>query len=268
MIQFKSKHLTVFQSALYMTTTAIIEANDVVVMTDPNWLPSEIEVIKEYITKQLGNRQLYIIYTHSDFDHIIGAGAFPEAKVIASERFTKNPNKEEILQTIHQFDQSYYLSRNYDMIYPNVDIVIKDDGHKIELGELTLTFYLAPGHTEDGLFTVVEPYGIFLAGDYLSDVEFPFLYSSYEDYVHTINKAETIFESNKIATLVPGHGTTTQNQNEIKKRINIAKDYLERLPHDNGELESFLQKKYKFFEGMKSNHLENKRYTESGPVSE
>ena len=34
MIQFQNNYLTVFQSSLYMTTTAIIETNDVVVMTD------------------------------------------------------------------------------------------------------------------------------------------------------------------------------------------------------------------------------------------
>ena len=96
-----------------MTTTAIIEAEDVVIMTDPNWLPTEIENIKQYISGNIGNKELYVIYTHSDYDHIIGAGAFPEAKVIASEQFTNNPNKEAILQTIQQFDQGYYLSRNY-----------------------------------------------------------------------------------------------------------------------------------------------------------
>lgn len=259
MIQFQNNNLTVFQSSLYMTTTAIIEADDVVVMTDPNWLPNEIEIIREYITANIGNRELFIIYTHSDFDHIIGAGAFPEAAVIASEKFTNNPNKIEVLQEIRQFDQGYYLSRNYEIIYPEVDIVIKNDGQKIELGELTLTFYLAPGHIDDGLFTIVEPYGIFLAGDYLSDVEFPFISDSYVGYVNTINKTKDILENHKITTLVPGHGTTTQSMDEIIKRINLAKYYLERLPRDNGELEEFLQKEYKFFGGMKGIHSDNKK---------
>lgn len=33
MIQFQNDFITVFQSSLYMTTTAIIEAEDVVIMT-------------------------------------------------------------------------------------------------------------------------------------------------------------------------------------------------------------------------------------------
>lgn len=259
MIQFQNDFITVFQSSLYMTTTAIIEAEDVVIMTDPNWLPTEIENIKQYISGNIGNKELYVIYTHSDYDHIIGAGAFPEAKVIASEQFTNNPNKEAILQTIQQFDQGYYLSRNYEITYPDVDIIIHEDGQKVELGKLNLTFFTAPGHTDDSLLTLIQPYGIFLAGDYLSNVEFPFITGSFKDYVNTIKKAEKILENYSITTLVPGHGTTTNDQKEIRERINLAKYYLEHLPQDQGKLESFLQKEYKFFEGMKSIHFDNKK---------
>lgn len=258
MIQFQKNNLTVFQSALYMTTTAIIQTNEAVIMTDPNWLPAEIEEIKGYINNIKGDKQLYIIYTHSDFDHIIGSGAFPEAKVIASKQFAENPHKEDCIQKIKQFDQGYYLQRSYSPEYPTVDIVVLEDGQKLELDSVTMIFYQAPGHTNDGLFTVLEPYGLFLSGDYLSDIEFPFIYSNYKDYVNTINKAENIVLNHRIRTHIPGHGSTTENQQEIHKRINDSKDYLEQLPHDKGELEKYLRKEYSFFEGMKSIHTDNK----------
>ncbi|GGE83010.1 MBL fold metallo-hydrolase [Priestia taiwanensis] len=258
MIQFQKDNLTVFQSELYMTTTAIIQTNEAIIMTDPNWLPSEIEVIKEYIHNVKGDKQLYIIYTHSDFDHIIGSGAFPEAKVIASKQFDENPKKEESIQKMKQFDQRYYLYRNYQPVYPIVDIVVSEDGYTLELDSITMTFYQAPDHTNDGLFTVIEPYGLFLSGDYLSDIEFPFIFSSYEDYVNTINKAESILLNHKITTHIPGHGSTTQNQQEIQKRVECSKYYLTQLPHDTGELEKYLSRKYPFFEGMKSIHIDNK----------
>ena len=240
-----------------MTTTAIIQTNKAVIMTDPNWLPTEIEEIKNYINQIISDKQLYIIYTHSDFDHIIGSGAFPEAKVIASKEFDNNPNKEEIVRKINSFDQGYYVSRNYIPEYPSVDIVISDDGQKIELDSLTMTFYKAPGHTNDGLFTVVEPYGIFLSGDYLSDVEFPFIFSNYNDYVNTVNKAENILLNHHITTHVPGHGCTTLDPKEIQNRIDCSKYYLNQLLHNDGELESYLSKEYIFFEGMKSIHSDN-----------
>lgn len=264
MIQFKSDNITVFQSCLYMTTTAVIQTSDSIIITDPNWLPHEIEEIKNFINQTIGYKQLYIIYTHSDFDHIIGSGAFPEAKVIASKQFSNNPKKEEIVQKINKFDQGYYLDRNYKPEYPKVDIVISEDGQKLELESLTMTFYQAPGHTNDGLFTVVEPYGIFLTGDYLSDIEFPFIFSNYNDYVNTINKAEIILREFNITTHVPGHGSTTQDQKEIQKRILITKYYLKQLINDNEELESFLRNEYKFFSGMKDIHFDNKKMVKKG----
>lgn len=238
MIQFSKNNITVFQSSLYMTTSAIIKDDNIVIMTDPSWLPNEIEEIKSYITKISDNRELYIIYTHSDFDHIIGAGAFPEAKVIATKQFEENPDKEKVLQQIHLFDQGYYLERDYKHEYPSVDIVVLRDGQKLEIGSLTLTFYHAPGHTNDSLFTVIEPYGIFLSGDYLSDVEFPFIFSNYNDYVNTIKKAENILLKYNIKTHIPGHGSTVENEDEIKNRINSSKYYLDHLLQESDDLEN------------------------------
>ena len=175
MIQFEQKQLTVFQSVLYQTTSAVLKTNEVMILTDPNWLPTEVAAIKTYINDVIGNRKLYIIYTHSDFDHIIAAGTFPEATTIASEKFVNRTDKEKVLEEILQFDAQYYVKRDYPIRYPEIDIVISEDAQTLMLGDTTLTFYLAPGHTEDGLFTVIEPYGILFAGDYLSDVEFPFI---------------------------------------------------------------------------------------------
>ncbi|WP_010094677.1 MBL fold metallo-hydrolase [Ornithinibacillus scapharcae] len=258
MFHFQENNITVFQSSLYMTSTAIIQSNEVIIMTDPNWLPGEIQEIRNFIDKQLNNKDLYIIYTHSDFDHIIGSGAFPEAKVIASEEFMNNPNSAEIVQKIYDFDQGYYLERNYVPTYPEVDIPIVNNGESINIGDLSLTFYKAPGHTNDSLFTVIEPYGIFLSGDYLSDVEFPFIFGNYKDYVNTIERASYIINNFDINYHIPGHGSTTKVKQEMLNRINFSKDYLQQLINDNGDLESKCRNKFRFFDGMKSIHFDNK----------
>src|SRR5690606_29710983 len=151
--------------------------------------------------QRLGNKELYIIYTHSDFDHIIGSGAFPKAKVIATKALQMHPNKENIMKEIYDFDQQYYIERNYTPVYPDVHIPIDSDGEEVKIGDLSLIFYTAPGHTIDSLFTIIEPYGIFLAGDYLSDVEFPFIHN-YKDYVNTMDKASFIMEKYDLRYLV------------------------------------------------------------------
>ncbi|WP_377890102.1 MBL fold metallo-hydrolase [Alkalihalobacillus sp. R86527] len=259
MIQYQKKNVTVFQSSLYMTTSAVIETDEAVIMTDPNWLPVEVDGIQKYVESILGSKQLYIIYTHNDYDHIIGAGAFQNAIVIASEAFAHYPDKEKIVQQNRDFDEARYLERNYEHIYPKVDVVVTHDEQKLEIGEVTLTFYLSPGHTDDGIFTVVEPYGVFLSGDYLSDVEFPFITGSYRDYVRTIQKAEMTFDRFDIQLHVPGHGRTTEDEREMDSRLDFSKHYLEQLPKEDDGLKAHMQEKFTFFNFMSGVHDDNKK---------
>ncbi|MRG85920.1 MBL fold metallo-hydrolase [Salinibacillus xinjiangensis] len=260
MIHYKGKHVTVFQSVLYMTTSTLIHTDEVMVLIDPNWLPHEIKEIRECVEQHKVSQQLYIIYTHNDFDHIIGSGAFPEAKVIASKTFSNYPHKDNIIQQIKDFDQQYYIHRNYKAEYPSVDFVISNDGEKMNLGDLTFTFNTASGHTSDGLFTIVEPLGIFISGDYLSDVEFPFITSGYKDYLNTMEKAERTLQQNKINLHIPGHGTVTNDYNEMTNRLNFSKYYLNEITSSKSDLEKQCQQKYLFFEGMKDIHYENIKF--------
>ncbi|MEK3765078.1 MBL fold metallo-hydrolase [Solibacillus sp. FSL K6-4121] len=257
MEQFKNENITVFQSVLYQTTSAVVKTERAIILTDPNWLPNEINEIKAYIQTIIGERKLFIIYTHSDFDHIIAAGAFPNATTIASEAFVNRSDKEKALEEIHQFDAQYYIQRDYPIVYPTIDIVIKEDGQTVNLEDASCTFYLAPGHTCDGLFTVVEPYGILLAGDYLSDVEFPFI-EDLKCYKNTLQKAAAIMSDNKIQTLVPGHGQVTNNLLEIQKRLDDSMLYLNNLVMGIDQEEA-LRKQYPFYKGLKEMHELNKK---------
>lgn len=257
MLHFKQDQLTVFQSALYKTTTAIIETDEAIILTDPNWLPEEVTQIKAYINNRLGHKQLYIILTHSDFDHLIGVGAFPNAKIIASDLLAHHENKDQIVKEMNDFDQTYYLTRDYTHQFPKVDEVIKTDGQQLQLGDTNLTFYLAPGHTKDGLFTLIEPQGIFLAGDYLSDVEFPFIEDSYSAYVNTMEKMATLLKQHTIHYLVPGHGHVTDDDSDMSDRLNGSTHYLKQLRVNPDQLENECRKRYPFFEAMKSSHVTN-----------
>lgn len=229
MIQYQSEHVTVFQSALYQTTCTVVETKNFVLVVDPNWLPQEIEEIQRHVASIQGEKELYLLFTHGDFDHVMGYLAFPDAKVIGSKGLQEHPDKEKKVNMIQQFFNDYYIQPTYPIAFPNVDIVISEDGQKLEIGESTLTFYQAQGHTHDGLFTVIEPLGIWIAGDYLSDFELPFIYHSAKAYNQTLKKAEHILVNHHVSVLVPGHGQTTNSHQEIQSRIQASQDYLERL---------------------------------------
>ncbi|WP_243298606.1 MBL fold metallo-hydrolase [Bacillus litorisediminis] len=229
MIQYTDESVTIFQSALFQTTSTVINLEDFILIVDPTWLPNEIHEIQSYVKSIQANKACYILFTHSDYDHIIGYHAFPGAKTIGSIELLNHPKKEAIIQAIHDFDANYYITRDYKVEFPKIDIVIDHDGQEVTIGSTTLTFYKAPGHTEDGLFTIVNSLGLFLTGDYLSDFELPFIDHSAKAYKQTLQKAKKIIDDYKINILVPGHGQYTKSHDEMERRITMATDYLERL---------------------------------------
>lgn len=227
----KRTAVELFQSALYKTNAAVIATEDLVLVVDPCWLPGEVERIRAYAEAIRAGRPVYLLFTHSDFDHILGWGAFPGASVIASESFAAKPGneREKILEEIRAFDDGYYLDRDYPIAYPAVDHVISGDGAVLEIGGTRLVFYQSPGHNPDGLFTVVEPLGVWIAGDYLSDVEFPFIHADSRQYEESLAKVEPILGRHRVNLLIPGHGACTSDVDEIRRRRDRDIAYITRL---------------------------------------
>lgn len=261
MIQLRLPQLTVFESALFCTTSTVIATPDFVLLVDPTWLPHEVEEIRSYVKKIRRGRPLYLLFTHSDYDHIIGWRAVEDAITIASKAFVENPQREEMLQEIKKFDATYYIHRDYPILYPTIDVVVTEDGQQLTIGVTTLTFYLAPGHNADGIFTIVEPLGVWIAGDYLSNVEFPYIYHSSYEYERTLAKTQLILERHSIRWLIPGHGDVATSTEEILNRFHESLEYIHSLrqavqagtPFD----EERLWQRYAFKGGMLNYHLEN-----------
>jgi glyoxylase-like metal-dependent hydrolase (beta-lactamase superfamily II) len=229
MIQYKKRDVRVFQSALFQTNSTVVQTEDIVLIVDPNWLPAEIEAIRKYVDKIKRGRPLFLLFTHSDYDHILGYGAFLEATVIASQAFVDNPGKEKAVQQILAWDDEYYIRRHYPVVYPEVDVVVEQDEQVLAIGGTKLTFYLAPGHTADCIFTLIDQAGVWLAGDYLCEVEFPFIYHSFLAYEETLAKTQTILASHNVRLLVPGHGAVAKGKKEILARQKQALKYLRRV---------------------------------------
>ncbi|WP_199617921.1 MBL fold metallo-hydrolase [Paenibacillus alkalitolerans] len=263
MIQCKKAQYTIFQSALYATTTTVIRTEDLVIVADPTWLPDEVEQIRQYVSFIRGDRPLYLCFTHSDWDHVLGFGAFPDAVTIASRKTAEHPDPEAVIEQIASFDEKYYLVRTYPLAYPRIDIAVERDGQRLTVGGTTLTFYLAPGHTADGLFTVVEPPGIWIAGDYLSDIEFPYIYDGSAAYEETMAKVPFILDGHNVTLTVPGHGAAAASKDEVLERRRKSLEYIRETREAvavGREHETFAQlAEYRFPRGMKSFHEQNIR---------
>lgn len=259
-IQYRNDGITVFESALYRTTCTVISLAQSVLIVDPNWLPDEIDFIADYVQQHYSGYTQYLIFTHSDYDHIIGYGKFPKAKVIASEKLTSNPRKQEILKQIEDFDNEYYITRNYPLAYPAVNYSIHTDVQTLTIDNTQLIFYLAPGHVTDGLFILIPSKNCWIAGDYLSNIEIPFVDDNLNDYILTLTKAQSILDQYKeITILITGHGDLAVSRMEIQNRINNDSFYLKSLGNKDDEKVDHLIKKYSFHPVMKMAHEKNKK---------
>ena len=228
-LQLKRGGVYVYESALFRTVTTIVEGKDYVLLVDPNWLPQEVEFIAEKVETLLDGRKLYLLFTHSDYDHIIGYERFPAATTIASLAFTQNEDTEKILTQIRDFDDAYYLQRSYPITYPEIDLIITGKEGREVLGEEEVVFYQAPGHNADGLLTFLPARGILIVGDYLSNIEFPYVYHGVKEYRDTLKQLAILIDSGEVKLLVTGHGDATDDRGEMQNRLRESHDYLDRL---------------------------------------
>lgn len=260
-IIFRDPNITIFQSALFQTNTTVIHTEDVVLVVDPCWLPDEILNIRHYVDSIRQGRSLFLIFTHSDYDHIIGYKAFDADKVFVSKAMSENPKKEEIIEQILEFDEKYYIKRHYPIEYPNGDFTVFRDGVQYRQGHTKMTFYLTPGHTADSMMIVIWQLGVCLAGDYLSNIEFPFIYHSSVDYVNTLEKLPEIHDRNWFTRMIPGHGDPALSINEWLRRRTESLAYIFALresiatgiPFD----ESSLWARYHFPRLQQKYHVDN-----------
>lgn len=267
MIQYRANGVTVFQSALYQTTSTVVEGESFVLVVDPTWLPEEVETIRSYVAEVQRDRTLYLLFTHSDWDHIIASAAFPDAVRVGSLALVERPDWREALDTIRDFDAKYYLRRSYPIEYPMLEVVIDHDGQRLALGDpdegAAITFGLAPGHTPCGLLSFVEPHGVLLVGDYLSDVEVPFIYFGSKRYETTLGKVDDMLSQLAVRVLVPGHGQHTTDVAEMRRRVAAAYEYIAAaracVREEEGAAAALaaILRRYPFAAGMKDEHEQN-----------
>ncbi len=239
-IQFQTKSLIIFESELFRTTTTLLIGEEHLLLVDPNWLPNEVDFIFKTVEKLKEEKELFLYFTHSDYDHIIGYKKFvrgttqsrptnQEPKKIASQNFIDSKSIESNLQQIREFDDQYYIKRDYKIEYPQIDIAISGAIEEHLFGNEKYKFYQAVGHNADGLICLNQTRGILIVGDYLSNIEFPYIYESIAAYENTIDVLEEIINTEDIKILITGHGDLTTSKIEMEQRIKDSRNYILKL---------------------------------------
>ncbi len=217
-------------SKLWNTNSLVImgigRAAKATLVVDPGWFPDEISELQAAAAATPPGLATHVLFTHGDYDHVVGWEDFPGSHLIASPKAVER-DPAEVEKLVADLDKRNDTTRPHPYRYPPAGAFTSPDS--LDLGGETALFFPAPGHQADGLFTVLPERHILVAGDYLSDEEFPFVFHSLQDYKSTLLLARNLCMRYGITQEVPGHGQVAMAPSEIEYRISTDLDYLERL---------------------------------------
>ncbi len=219
----------IFQSELYQTNCSVLVYDECKMVIDPNWLPSEVKNIRNYVDQIRNETPLFCIYTHADYDHVIGSYLFDDAIGIASEQCVDRGKSGIPQSDIHDFYNTFYIDSPDVIAFPKIDIIIKNSKQTLLVEGVQMQFYFLPGHTIDSVAVYFPDEATLILGDYLSDIECPWIDNNFEMYHSSLLLLKKIILEKSLNCIVPGHGRKMTHQSEALWRIERDLQYLELL---------------------------------------
>lgn len=228
MIKYKTDHLVIFESSLYRTNSVLVIGDFRTMLVDPNWLPIEISEIQQHFLAHRVEKKSFCVFTHADYDHVIAWKAFDVDVTIASHRISNEYRKSTVLEEIHAFDESHYIQRDYPIGYPVPDVSVEGK-IAIDFGNENVVFTCCEGHSPDDMMIFFEQRGLWIVGDYLSNIELPIIDYDIKSYYKSLLLFEELINDAKPAMMIPGHGDCTGDVGEMHRRLDSSYEYLEAL---------------------------------------
>jgi glyoxylase-like metal-dependent hydrolase (beta-lactamase superfamily II) len=177
------------------------------------------------LVEKIGRAEVrYIVLTHADWDHVLGPEHLPGITIVAHTAFAEEIDREGIRAALARLEQHAGIAREAPFEPPLPDETF-DVEMTLRVGRLELRLEHAPGHSSS-MLTIYEPESATLwAADVLSDVEIPSIVDDLGRYERTLERLALL----DIRTLVPGHGTPTEDPDEIRRRLDEDREYLSAL---------------------------------------
>jgi len=188
----------VLRSELWATNSAIVPAGDACLVCDPSIFPDEIAQI---VAATEGYERVFLLITHSDFDHVCGIPAFTGATVLTGATTAAAIADGTARRKLDEGGREWGAGWDGEL---RVDLTA--GGDPVRCGDLEVAAIDAEGHIDDGSAFVVLPAGLLFAGDYLSAVCQPILLGSINATIRTIDRLCAAIAEHEVATVVPGHG--------------------------------------------------------------
>ena len=222
----------VVTSGFWQTNAVALRVGEEAMLIDSPYLPGELDALPSLLAGA-GFEPDGLIATHADFDHLLGRLAFPGMTLglceSSVERLHRAPG--EAQRALRQYDDEFYVSRPAPLALGQVQ-ALPVPGH-LELGDRELELHPAEGHTADGMVLFDRAQGLLIVGDYLSDVEIPWIHGALADYRATLARLAPLVE--EAATVVPGHGAPHDRETALRL-LDEDVDYLDALERGEQKL--------------------------------
>ena len=208
---------TWWPSTLYQTTTLELRRSGERLLVDPGISPWEIDEVVSAAPDPVTQ----VLVTHADWDHVMALGVLPDAQVTgstgAADRIRSGEAKADIVK---ESVEAYVTYDALDALH--CDQVVEPPAD-VTLGPWSAVCRAGRGHTDDGLLTWFADERLLVVGDYLSELEIPFAYSSVRDYKETLQTLIGVIEREQPKFVVVGHG----RPHSAKRALAIADEDLD-----------------------------------------
>jgi glyoxylase-like metal-dependent hydrolase (beta-lactamase superfamily II) len=197
----------VVTSRLWQTTATAVRAGGECLLIDSPYFPDELELLP-VLLEQAGFTPVGLLATHADWDHLLGRFAFPQMSLgvgqSSGERLRAEPGAAQ--RALRDADAENYVVRPSPLSLGSYQVLPVPGRMQLgDSGEVEL--HPTGGHTPDGVAFLVRSSSLLVCGDYLSDVEIPWISpgGAIDDYRATLARLAELAES--CEAIVPGHGS-------------------------------------------------------------
>lgn len=185
--------------------------------------PQDMEPVRDVLDREDPGKPLFIILSHSHWDHVYGTKAFPGVPVIAHTlcgKYMENEGR----QVLQDFQREGRFT-GVELVRPNI---VFNGFLTLFSGENRVEVLHTPGHTADSVSLYIPAKGVLVAGDTVED-PLPMLEwtGHTTDFLSTLDNLLGL----PVRTVIPSHGSVSgrgliiQNRRYVSNLLTKVAEY-------------------------------------------
>ena len=191
-----------FQSPLWQTNCLLAVVGGEALVCDPSFTRNEVEELAAQVEAS-GARQVHVLVTHADYDHLCGLGSFPRATVAGGADTAARISDGSALPDLADATDEWGIDWPVDGVRVDRELAA---GIDVELGAFRVATIAAPSHGREGLAYVLREQGVLFPGDHLSPTTIPLVAGSLDRTIAATEALLAAIAEHELRWVVPGHG--------------------------------------------------------------